>query len=48
MRKGSLSGLSIMRPSSSAAAQCHPLTADPSIPMMAWTARFSLERHNGK
>ncbi|GER54778.1 alanine dehydrogenase [Striga asiatica] len=34
-RKGSLSGLSIMRPSNSAAAQCQCLTADPNIPIIA-------------
>jgi len=41
-RKGSLSGFIIKRPSNSAAAQCQALTADPSIPMIACTARFSL------
>lgn len=32
----------IKRPSNSAAAQCHALTVDSSIPTMALTARFSL------
>lgn len=46
-RNGSLSGFIIRRPSSSAAAQCQALTEDPSIPMTAWTARFSLDRFFG-
>lgn len=45
-RNGSLSGFIIRRPSNSAAAQCHALTEDPSIPMMAWTARFSLDSYS--
>lgn len=40
--KVSLSGFSIKRPISSAAAQCQALTEDPSIPTSAWTARLPL------
>lgn len=41
-RNGSLSGFIISLPTSSAEAQCQALMEDPSITMMACTARFSL------
>ena len=42
LMKGSLSGLIIKRPSSSAAAQFQALTEELRIPKTAWTACFSL------
>nr|GMD61545.1 hypothetical protein Iba_chr12aCG21930 [Ipomoea batatas] len=47
-RKGSLSGFIIRRPINSEAAQCQALTADPSNPLIASTARFSLNSKTSK